>query len=636
MKHTWKFAASVICFAGSFCIAAEPAQPGTTSAALSRAAYLDPLIYPHRYKAGKNSFILQLPAKGQKTTLLKLDGSGSVRHIWTTWSVGEGEGYQNMAGQVILRVYLNGESQPAIEAPWAELCQAANQCHAEPGMMPAFVLNRSLNIFLPIYFEKGIRIEAEPVVKVNELFVQIDYRQTDKPECAARLASKKTADGIRLEYTGALPAKEDAEAKAVPLATRESKVPTGDQGITIPGPAILRRLTFAGENLDDLELQISWDGEAVPAVRAPLRYFFGGFQNAAVESEPGRLTTWFPMPFRKHAKLVLRGPADRQATVSYAAESGPSLPDDVMYFHALFREESDTVGYLPYQALQTEGKGHFVGVNLFDTGHNHGGGDTALTDPATDSPRLVHGINGEDYFAFAWHDTGRMNLLTGAPVHERRYRLHLENPYPFEESLRFTFGVFAGNHPKSVAFWYQSPDRPKSGEWQAADAPWNVLGPLAAGTALPDEVDARQYETKVPSHLPIDFTVRWEPSAMSRGLLDLTDHFRHFAMTRDGSGFLVGKSVMRLITYVHADEKRTLEARFGHDDRMIIRVNGKTATDFPGVEGFHPSPGTVLLEAGWNKLEITLENENNVDWRWNGLTLAIKNPEGLRFALKPE
>jgi hypothetical protein len=632
MKNKAIIIACLASLACSVCMGKTPVDSESPQVGANRSAYLDDLIQPHRYSAGKNSFILQHLARNEKQTLLSLDGSGSVRHIWTTWPV---EDFEHMAGQVLLRVYVDGESQPAIEGSLRELFQAAEKSGAEVAPMPVFFYNRSLNLYLPIYFEKGIRIEAEPTVNLGELFVQIDYRQTLKPESSARLVSQKTPDGVRLEYAGSAP-QPVQKAEATRLATKEITVQTGDKGIIIPGPAILRRLTFQGEDLDDLELLIYWDDESDPAVQAPLRYFFGGFTNAAVESEPGRLTAWFPMPFRKQARLVLRGAADRQAAVSYDVEEAAKLPDDVLYFNACFREKLATVGYRPYLALQTEGMGHFVGVNLFDTGHNHGGGDTASIDPCTDSPRIVHGINGEDYFAFAWHDTGRMNLLTGAPIHDRRYRLHLENPYPFHDSLRFTFGVFAGNHPKSVAFWYQAPGQPQPSDWNAVKAPWNVLGPLAAGAVLPEQVDERAYETEVPSHLPIRFAVRWQQAEMDRGFLDLTDHFRHFTMTRDGSGFLVGKSVMRLVTYIYSDVKQELAVRWGHDDPMTVSVNGKTVVELPGSEGFHSSPGVLPLEAGWNELTVTMENENNVDWRWNGLSFAIKKPAAVRFALKPK
>jgi hypothetical protein len=103
-------------------------------------------------------------------------------------------------------------------------------------------------------------------------------------------------------------------------------------------------------------------------------------------------------------------------------------------------------------------------------------------------------------------------------------------------------------------------------------------------------------------------------------LRGLTDHFRHFAMTRDGSGFLIGKSVMRLVTYAHSAKEQTLQVRWGHDDPLAVSVNGKAVANYPGAEGFHASSGTIALKAGWNKLTVTLANETNVDWRWNGLS----------------
>lgn len=40
-------------------------------------------------------------------------------------------------------------------------------------------------------------------------------------------------------------------------------------------------------------------------------------------------------------------------------------------------------------------------MNLFDSGHNHGGGDARLVDAGSVEPKVLHGICGEDYFGFA-------------------------------------------------------------------------------------------------------------------------------------------------------------------------------------------------------------------------------------------
>ena len=621
----------VVCLICGFMYSAG-AEESSVSNAFAREVYLNDLIRSHDYLPGKNSFIIQHLRKGDKTTLLELDGPGSVRHFWTTWSVGAGEDFANMAGQVILRVYLNGESQPAIEGSIYEMCHAAEQSQSPLAAMPTFNFNRSLNLFTPIFFEKGIRIEAEAAINLGELFIQVDYRQTKQPESSLRLVSRKTSDGIILEYVDSKTKKtmttndwQKNTSKPV-LTKQELEIPLGEKGITITGPAIIRSLTFHGEQLDDLELLIFWDGDSKPAVKAPLRYFFGGFNNVAINSETDSLTTWFPMPFARSARLVLQGADERKVPVVLEKETLRSLPEDVFYFHALFQEENPTLGYVAYEALRTTGRGHFVGVNYFDTGGNHGGGDTALIDPGTQSPRVVHGINGEDYFAFAWHDTGLMNLLTGAPVHERRYRLHLENPYPFTESLLVTFGVFAENHTKSVVFWYQSPKEAAESDWAPINAPWNVLGPLQTGTPLPNEPDDLAYTTEVRAHLPIPLEVTWQTADMKDGFLDLTDHFRHFAMKLDGTGFLIGDSVMKLVAYVHSEKSQNVQVRWGHDDAMNVELNGKSISHFPAGQGLYSSQGTLPLEAGWNELSITLENQTNVNWRWNGFFWAIKQP----------
>jgi hypothetical protein len=608
---------------------------GPLLAETERSAYLDEIFLPHRYVAGKNSFHVRNMARGEKKILLDLPGPGSVRHIWSTWRVGMGPVEDKVPlRSVLLRIYLNGETEPAIKGALDELFQAAETSGNKIVPLPALNYKRGFNLYLPIYFSAGIRIEAEPAVNLDELYVQIGYRQTRAPESSRRLESQSAPNGVRLGYTGSQP--ETPQKMAEPrVISRQVTIRTGDAGVTIPGPAILRRLTFQGQGLDEQELLIFWDDEPAPAVQAPLRYFFGGFQNAAVESEPDRLSTSFPMPFRKQARIVLRGTPARQVAISYAIEAPAKLPEDILFFHAKYREEKPTVGHAPYLALQTTGTGHFVGVNLFDTGHDHGGGDLALIDAGSPSPRVLHGICGEDYFGFAWFGTGRMTPLSGAPVQERRYRLHLENPYPFHESLRFSFGTFAGQHPKSVAFWYQVPGQPQSGTWRAADVPWNVLGPLAIGTALPDEVDDGIYNSNVTTWDPTPMAARWQPAEMAQGFLDLTYHFRHYAMTRGGTGAVAGHSVTRLITYAHSAEKQSLETQFGHDDVMTVNLNGKSVAYLPSGAGFHASAVVLPLEKGWNKLTVTLENDENLNWRWCGLSLAVKKDAAVRFAASP-
>ena len=155
------------------------------------------------------------------------------------------------------------------------------------------------------------------------------------------------------------------------------------------------------------------------------------------------------MPFRREARIRLAnaGAAPRTAEISIGTDRRATVEANPLRFHAQYAEEASTTGFSDHVVLDARGEGHFVGLSLFDSGHNHGGGDTALVDAGTGQPLVLHGVCGEDYFSFAWHKTGAMHALAGAPVHEARYRFHLESPYPFRRSLLLTFGVSPGSVP---------------------------------------------------------------------------------------------------------------------------------------------------------------------------------------------
>ncbi|MBP7936474.1 MAG: hypothetical protein KA354_17685 [Phycisphaerae bacterium] len=108
---------------------------GTRLAQIDRFGCLDGFILPHRYAPGKNSSVVQHIPQGQKATLLELTGGGSVRHIGSTWRVEPGQD-ATKARQVLIRVYLNGESQPAIEGSLDELFRAAEAVRAKGEPLP--------------------------------------------------------------------------------------------------------------------------------------------------------------------------------------------------------------------------------------------------------------------------------------------------------------------------------------------------------------------------------------------------------------------------------------------------------------------------------------------------------------------
>ncbi len=587
--------------------------------------YLDGLIGPHDYSPGKNSFLIRGLHKGQRATVLELPGRGSVRHIWSTWSVPGPDSPSTLApgGKVRMCVFVDGAAEPAVEGSIDELCRAAQATGAKYGPLPAFIYKGAYNLYLPIWFARGVRIEVEATDDLDEFYTQVDYRVVASDARQPRLVSERTGDGLVLRYTGW-----NERSRAIATGGRAQFGITEGNELSLTGPGIIRELGFRGDLPPDTTLQIYWDGEQTPSVDAPLSYFFADFVNAAMQSDARKRTCFFPMPFRRSARIVLRVPqgAPPAEGIEYAFEPA-AVAKDAPCFHASYQAaEKKTSGYAQFPVLRARGRGLFVGVNLFDTGHNHGGGDSALIDAGSAMPRVLHGICGEDYFSFAWHQTGAMTPLTGAPAHARRYRLHLENPYPFRESLQFLFGVFAGLEPKSVAFWYQQPERDSPGEWLAPNVPWKALGPLGA--------DADSSETTVSIKDPVTLRETWQDAPMTHGFVDLTYLFRHYLFTSSGTGYVAGESRTKLITYVFAPSSRTVDALFGDDDGIRIAVNGVATASFPAQAGFGAAPAKLALRRGWNRLDIVLANAENVNWRWCGLSLAMRRAaaQGVLFS----
>ncbi len=602
-----------------------------------RPYYLHDLFLPLDYQPGKNSFILQKIRRGERRDLLRLDGSGSIRHIWSTWCRSFEQNTGTEAGKIYLRIYVDDEKAPGIEGKLDDIFLAAERTGARYMPQPAFNYEGGYNLYLPVYFRAGIRVEIEALDDLDEFYIQLDYRRTAAQETPARLYGIREPSGLRLAYRGkGAPEfeRDHREAKKLvhtdfrfQLITGESSVP-----LQIVGPGIIRQMSLSGEALDQVRLQIFWDEQKAPAVQVPLKYFFGQFRTVGLSSRPAEADCYFPMPFRKKAKFALSllpGPADNSAVgLRLSWEEVKQLPSQALYFCARFSEENPTRGFQDFPILEVEGSGHFLGVNLFDSGHNHGGGDVALIDASGPVPLVLHGICAEDYFSFAWHKTGQMHEYAGAPEHGRRYRFHFENPYPFKHSLRVNFGAFGDQHPRSVAFWYQSisTEVVDQDSWIAPDAPWKVLGPLAMTQSFPMGKEAEKLATKVVLNAPEVIEISPQPVSMLGGFLDLCHFYRHFITRTAGTGFIAGDGKYRAVTDLYLPAAESMNWRIGSDDRLTVRINDQPAQEVKEFAGFQSSIIQVNLQAGWNRIEVTFENHENVNWRWPGFSLALNVP----------
>src|SRR6266446_4052626 len=159
----------------------------------------------------------------------------------------------------------------------------------------------------------------------------------------------------------------------------------------------------------------------------------------------------------------------------------PSLPRDVAYFHAYYRQERPARAGHNYEFLNIKGTGHYVGtvLSVVQTQLSwFGEGDDLFYIDGAKKPQ-IYGTGSEDYFNDAWGLRDSDGPWTGTPIAEGErlgsrlsaYRWHVPDP------ISFTTSLWAGiehagwtasedgsvrsafeerpDYFSSVAFWYQ-------------------------------------------------------------------------------------------------------------------------------------------------------------------------------------
>jgi len=242
-----------------------------------------------------------------------------------------------------------------------------------------------------------------------------------------------------------------------------------------------------------LRLRVYYDGKKTPAVDAPVGDFFGvghGYERnldsmVIRDSSFGRAkNSYWPMPFRVSCRITVTDEGNRPVTMFYYHvdwQQHPSLPADVAYFHAYYRQERPAVKGKNYEFLNIKGAGHYVGTVLnviqAQIGWFGEGDDLFYVDGAR-HPQIL-GTGTEDYVNEAWGLRVSCGLWSGTPVAEGElvgarltgYRWHIPDPVPFTRSLwagiehaGWTYNADGSlrsgfeerpDYFSSVAFWYQ-------------------------------------------------------------------------------------------------------------------------------------------------------------------------------------
>jgi Protein of unknown function (DUF2961) len=254
------------------------------------------------------------------------------------------------------------------------------------------------------------------------------------------------------------------------------------------GAGIVRRwwVTIAPRNDRQLQRQLIvrcwWDDEPTPSVEVPISDFFGvGFgewrqyMSAPMNMTSGGYDSYWPMPFRRHARITIENRSSVPAGAFYYnvdIETLDALPDSTLYFHAQFRRTTAVAGQ-PVTLLDADGRGQYVGTVLSMQPRRGRGlwfleGDERVFVDGESAPSII-GTGTEDYFSSGWYfDTGPYSsLYHGLTIKDSltgrvsAYRWHIEDAIPFTRHLRFDIehggtNDMPGADYSSVAFWYQT------------------------------------------------------------------------------------------------------------------------------------------------------------------------------------
>jgi hypothetical protein len=266
----------------------------------------------------------------------------------------------------------------------------------------------------------------------------------------------------------------------------------------LKGPGIVTHLwvtiadnEFAWPRL--LRLRVYYDGSKTPSVDVPLGDFFGvghGYErnlNSMMvrDASLGRArNAYWPMPFRKSCRITLTNEGQRRVSSLYYHvdwQKRATLPADIGYFHAYYRQGTPPPAGKLYTLLNIQGEGQYVGtvLNIVQTQMGwFGEGDDMFYVDGETTPR-IEGTGTEDYFNDAWGLRVSEGAWTGIPVAEGEgfgarltgYRWHVVDSVPFKTSLRAAIEHFGWTYNadgtarsgfeersdffSSAAFWYQ-------------------------------------------------------------------------------------------------------------------------------------------------------------------------------------
>jgi len=418
--------------------------------------------------------------------LADLQGPGVIYRIWTPTPTDD-----------MLEFYFDGESEPSIRVKFRDLFMGKHPVFVRP--LVGYGAGGFYS-YVPLTYEKSckvfIRAERMRFYQINYARYPEDTAIVSFPKRPLDQYGRHLEKAVKLfELSGA-----DISSYAVPaggsIERFAAKVRLKSEGtanifeIDRPGRIVAIRISPAQALADkdrSVILRAFWDGDTVPAILSPAGDFFGyawgepATRSLLVGTENRVNYCYFPMPFDKSAKieLVSQRPSGKEIQIEVEVLFVPvGRRENEGRFYAIWRRENPTTKGKPFTFVQTEGRGHIVGLIQQSQGFESGVTPFFEGDDQTniDGELVIHGTGSEDLYNGGWYDvTGRWDSRRSFPLsgclgykkHLGRtggYRLFLGDAYSYCKSVLQTIehaptGNSILNDYCAVTFLY-SRDRP--------------------------------------------------------------------------------------------------------------------------------------------------------------------------------
>ena len=115
-------------------------------------------------------FVVQ--GEGTTTVLADIKGQGSIKHIWITDSA--------ESRQLILRIYFDGQKNPAVEAPLGDFFCNANYEHRQLSSLAVCLNpNKAMNCYFEMPYFNSCRVEIQNLGTECMVYYQIDCEEKE-------------------------------------------------------------------------------------------------------------------------------------------------------------------------------------------------------------------------------------------------------------------------------------------------------------------------------------------------------------------------------------------------------------------------------------------------------------------------